>query len=83
MVQPAGTGATPGNGAIVVPVLENTQVSMSQLLSVNTLTVGAPITPTAVQPLMHIGCTNNVITYRLEGQENLPPESSNGVQQPQ
>ena len=47
---PAGTGATPGNGAMVVAVLENTQVSMSQLLSANALNVGAPITPTAIEP---------------------------------
>ena len=78
----AGTGATPGNGAIVVAVLENTQVSMSQLLSANALNVGAPVTPTAVQPLMHMGCTNNVITYRLEGQETVCLQSpSHGVQQ--
>jgi hypothetical protein len=50
------------NGAIVVAVLQNTQVSMSQLLAANALNVGAPITPIAVQPLMHMGCTNDVIT---------------------
>ena len=79
---PAGSGATPGNGAIVVAVLENTQVSMSQLLSANALNVGAPVTPTTVQPLMHMGCTNDVITYRLEGQETVCLQSpSHGVQQ--
>jgi len=77
-----GTGATPGNGTIVVAVLENTQVSMSQLLSASALNVGAPITPTAVQPLMHLGCTNIVLTYRLEGQETVCLQSpSHGVQQ--
>ncbi len=65
----AGTGAVPGNGATVVAVLENTQLSMSQLVSA--MNVGAPITPTAVQSLMHMGCTNNVITYRLEGLETV------------
>ena len=80
---PSGAGATPGNGAIVVAVLENTQVSMSQLLSANALNVdGAPITPTAVQPLMQMGCTNNVITYRLDGHVTVCLQSlSHGVQQ--
>ena len=79
---PAGSGATPGNGAIVVAVLENTQVSMSQLLSANALNIRAPITPTAVAPLMQMGCTNDVITYRLEGQQTVCLQSpSHGVQQ--
>ncbi len=76
----AGTGAVPGDGATVVAVLENTQLSMSQLVSA--MNVGAPITPTAVQSLMHMGCTNNVITYRLEGLETVCLQSpSQGVQQ--
>jgi hypothetical protein len=79
---PAGSGATPGNGSIVVAALEGTQVSMSQLLSAGALNVGPPITPIAVQPLMYIGCTNDLITYRLEGQETVCLQSpSHGVQQ--
>ena len=79
---PAGLVLTPGNGAIVVAVLENTQVSMSQLLSANALNVRAPITPTAVAPLMQMGCTNDVITYRLEGQaDGLPSEPVARLQQ--
>jgi hypothetical protein len=76
----AGTGAIPGDGATVVAVLDNTQVSISQLVSA--MNVGAPITPTAVQSFMHMGCTNNVITYHLEGLETVCRQSpSHGVQQ--
>jgi hypothetical protein len=79
---PAGTGATPGHGAIVVAVLENTQVSMSQLLSAGALNVGPSITPVTVQQEMKMGCTNNLIDYRLEGHETVCLQSlSHGVQQ--
>ncbi len=79
---PAGSGATPGNGAIVVAALENTQLSMSQLLAANALTIRAPVTTTTVVPLMQMGCTNNVITYRLEGHQTVCLQSpSHGVQQ--
>ena len=79
---PAGSGASPGKGAIVVAVLENTQVSMSQLLSAGALNVGPPITPVTVQQEMTMGCTNDLIDYRLEGHETVCLQSpSHGVQQ--
>jgi hypothetical protein len=79
---PAGSG----NGGGVVAFLQNTLVSISQLLSAGALNVGAAIIPTppggTVGPIMHMGCTNVLITYRQQGQETVCLQSpSHGVQQ--
>jgi hypothetical protein len=77
---PAGSG----HGGGVVATLQNTLVSISQLLSAGALNVGAAITPTTgntVGPIMHMGCTNVLITYRQQGQETVCLQSpSHGVQ---
>jgi hypothetical protein len=77
-----------GTGGEVVATLQATQVSIGALVSADALRVGAPITPTtpapggAVTPIMHMGCTNKVLTYRPQGMETICLQSpSHGVQQ--
>ena len=81
---PAGSG----NGGSVVAVLQNTLVTMSDLLSAGALKPGQPITPTTplpvdpLAPIMVMGCASNLITYRAQGQETICLQSApHGVQQ--
>jgi hypothetical protein len=76
-----------GHGGQAVATLQNSLVSIGQLLSADALNVGAAITPTTpnpagpVVPIMHMGCTNVLITYRQQGQETVCLQSpSHGVQ---
>jgi hypothetical protein len=80
---PTGSGA----GGSVVATLQNTLVSLNQLVAAGAIDLGAPIVPTTpppgggVAPIMHMGCTNVLITYRSQGQETICLQSpSHGVQ---
>ena len=80
---PAGSGA----GGSVVATLQNTSVSLSQLVAAGAVDLGAPIVPTTtppgggVAPIMHMGCTNVLLTYRSQGAETICLQSpSHGVQ---
>ena len=77
---PAGSG----HGGSVVATLQNTLVSLSDLVSSGAINLGPPIVPAPggpVGPIMHMGCTNVLITYRSQGEETICLQSpAHGVQ---